>query len=96
MENVMSNKSYDTVIIQEKNTMEVNPTKLTMTEFGLAAVIESTENEAEKIITVSVPILAKNMSMNSKRGWMKMFWLKLDKMISLMLMKTRRNQGILI
>ena len=49
MENVMSNESYDTVIIQEKNTMEVNPAKLTMTEFGLAAMIESTENEAEKI-----------------------------------------------
>ena len=35
-----------TVIIQEKNTMDENPAKLTMTEFGLAAVIESTENDA--------------------------------------------------
>ena len=64
----MSNESYDTVIIQEKNTMEVNPAKLTMTEFGLAAVIESTENEAEKIITVSVPILAKNMNHELEEG----------------------------
>ena len=48
--------------------MEVNPAKLTMTEFGLAAVIESTENEAEKIITVSVPILAKNMNHELEEG----------------------------
>ena len=48
--------------------MEVNPAKLTMTEFGLAAVIESTENETEKIITVSVPILAKNMNHELEEG----------------------------
>ena len=42
--------------------MDENPAKLTMTEFGLAAVIESTENDAEKTITVSVPISARNMN----------------------------------
>ena len=66
----MSNESYDTVIIQEKNTMEVNPAKLTMTEFGLAAVIESTENEAEKIITVRGAITKKTgkFGKNSQLG----------------------------
>ena len=48
--------------------MDENPAKLTMTEFGLAVVIESTENEAEKVITVIVPILAKNMNHELEEG----------------------------
>ena len=48
--------------------MDENPAKLTMTEFGLAAVIESTENDAEKTITVSVPISARNMNDELEMG----------------------------
>ena len=44
-----------TVIIQEKNTMDENPAKLTMTEFGLAASIESTETDAEKKLPLVFP-----------------------------------------
>ena len=48
--------------------MDESPAKLTMTEFGLAAVIESTENDAEKTITVSVPISARNMNEELEMG----------------------------
>ena len=54
----MSKEAFIKVNIQEENTMEDNSTKLSFTEFGLAVVIESTENGTEKIVTLSVPCLS--------------------------------------
>ena len=54
----MSKEAIIKVNIQEENTMEDNSTKLSLTEFSLAVVIESTENDVEKIVTVSVPCLS--------------------------------------
>ena len=48
--------------------MDENPVKFTMTEFGLAVVIESTKKDAEKTIAVSVPISARNMNDELEMG----------------------------
>ena len=60
-----------------------NSAKLSMTECGLADVIESVENDSEEIVTIKVPVMLSVRNIDRDMKWKKI----LRKML-LLLMKT--------
>ena len=48
-----------------------NSAKLSMTECGLAVVIESVENDSEEIVTIKVPVMSSVRNIDKDMKWKK-------------------------